>query len=339
MILLRNSKSKIRNYFILIFAFFAFSFNFTFAYTETTEGGNLLAEVFPENPGSFTNTTISLISYGVNLDKSDIVWTVNGEKIREGIGQKSLEIKTGDVGKKISIDISVISPDGISISKNISIIPAEVDVVWQAKGYTPPFYKGKTLAGQNNAVTFLAIPNFIGEDGLKIDPSKLFYSWRTESADIDSGVGKNKKIIVLDGRSYQTNVFLEISDLNETIKASKLIEFIPQTPKILIYEDGPLLGPNYNQALGDIFEMKDTEATIRAEPYFFNNQPGTLKPTYSWSLNGVEALSVNNQPNTLTLRSPRGGAGVSILNLLVESFGLSINKSLQVKFNLNSFNF
>lgn len=312
-----------------ILAFFppAGGFNLAFAYTETTTGGQLSAEIFPEDPGAFTATSINLISYEIDLNSSNILWSINGVKQKSGIGQKSLQLTTGALGKKVLINIEALSPDGRDITKQISIIPAEVDLLWQSTNYVPPFYKGKALAGNQGTLMLLAVPSFIKESGQAINSSQLIYTWKLNSKELDSGIGKNKGLLNLDGNSYINNLFLNVTTADGSLKASKLITFSPIESKIILYQSSPLLGPNYSRALGDTLIMSLPETTIRVEPYFFN----TSGLNYAWAINnGTPTASKSPE---LAIRQPNNNSGESILTVITGSTFQSAQKSINIKFN------
>ena len=51
----------------------------------------------------------------------------------------------GSLGKTQKVTVNGVENDGTSITQSISVMPASIDLIWQAHSYTPPFYKGKAL--------------------------------------------------------------------------------------------------------------------------------------------------------------------------------------------------
>ncbi|MDO8493310.1 MAG: hypothetical protein Q7S19_02085 [bacterium] len=319
---------------ILIFIFIILPAT-SFAYTEVTDGGQLSAEVSPQNPGAFTNVYIHLVSFEVDLDRSNIIWTVNGRKQQEGIGQDDLQFVTGAIGKKTVVSAEVISQDGKNIKKQISIIPAEADLIWQSDGYVPPFYRGKSLATVGNNIKLVAIPDFITENGVRLDPDKLVYKWSVNGEDITSGYGQSSATIGINDQISEVDIFVDISNLDKTLRATKSIAISPTNPILLFYETNPLLGTLYNTSLFGNLQMTEAESTIKVEPYFYN----TNKVSYAWGINNEDPdFSAGTLPE-LIVRQPRDSSGEATITASVATVYQSIKKSITIKFNQSTIGF
>lgn len=331
--LLKNDNLKFKIFFTLGCVLFSFACNTALAYTETTDGGDLLAEVYPKNPGSFVDVSIELVSYEIDLERSNIIWSINGKKQKEGIGQDNIKFTTGEIGKKIIIDIKAASQDGKNITKQISIIPAETEILWQAENHLPPFYRGKSLATPGSNIKFVALPSFISEKGISISPTNLVYKWSINSEDTDSGYGRNVLETRLSEPYIENNIFVDISTLDNSLRATKLIKLSPQKPIVLFYENNPLSGTVYEKSIIDNLVMNEAEKIVRVEPYFSN-----LKDiAYSWAINAEDlSTSKDNKPE-LTIRQGAGSSGESILNVLVSSPYQSTQKSIRIKFGQTNF--
>ncbi len=346
---MKNHNSKIKNkknisdfkfqFLILLFALLTIP-PVSSAYTEVTEGGQLSAEVYPENPGSFTKVWISLVSYEIDLDRSNIIWTINSKKQKEGIGQKGINFITGDVGKKIIVEIDATDQNKIEIKKTISIIPAEVDLLWESDGQVPPFYRGKALPTPGNNIKLVAMTNFVTEGGTRVDPSRLVYKWQANSEDLSSVYGKNSVTTSLGSLLFKNDFFVDVSSLDEKLRATKFINLRPSSPKLLFYKSTPLSGPNYAEALGQNLQMDESELSLVAIPYFFSNQSEN-KLLYVWSLNNQTLTSGDDdQANSITLRQPANKIGRAKLNLdVLGTYQPSISNSLDLKFGQRNSNF
>ena len=312
---------------ILLSSFLILNSTVVSAYTETTDGGQLSAEVYPENPRAFTQTSVHLVSYEVDLNRSNIIWTINGKKQKRGIGENDINFTTGEVGKKIIVEVEVNSQDGKRIIKTISMIPAEVDLLWQSDGYVPPFYKGKSLATAGSAIKIVALSNFVNESGTKLDPSKLVYKWETNGNNLTSGYGKSSVLVNINS-TFENRFSVYISNLDGTLHAVKSLAIRLHPEEILFYEVSPLVGTIYNKALANIFEMNETEKVIRAEPYFFGR--GNL--TYLWNINDFPTEPSDGAGNQLTIRRPENNGGESLLGVKIDSLYQSGEKSIKIKF-------
>lgn len=310
--------------FVLIFSF---NINTAYSYQETTAGGQLSAEIFPQDPTPFTDVSIKLISYEVDLTRSNIIWRVNGTNLREGIGQNGLVIRTGAAGERIDILIEVFSQEKY-ITKKISILPSEVDILWESDAYVPNFYRGKSLATSGSNLKIVALPNFMTESKSLLNSKDLFYSWIEGSEIKSSGYGKNKKNMTLRGSEIEAIIDVVVSTDNGSIKSSKNLRISPENPLLMIYEATPLLGVIYERNIKENFQMNSPETTFQVEPYFFDQR--NLK--YSWTTNNETPGSSEYVNNNLTVRTPRDNAGESILNILVRTSNHSSRRGIKIKF-------
>ena len=79
----------------------------------------------------------------------------------------------------------------------------------------------------------------------------------------------------------------------------------PVDPVTRIYEEDPLLGPLFDNALTSSFTMSDAEDTFLGVPYYFSDTP-----TLDWTVNGNDSGS---DPD-ITVRSSGSGSGTAELS-------------------------
>ncbi len=107
-----------------------------------------------------------------------ITWYVDGKKIAEGSGLVSITIKAPGNGKTSSVNIIASLSNGSQMKKNFTINSGQVDILWQSNGSVPALYRGKSLFGHQNTVTFAAMPALFDKNGKMIDPKNLIYNWK-----------------------------------------------------------------------------------------------------------------------------------------------------------------
>jgi hypothetical protein len=167
------------------------------------EGDTTIA-LSPENPGPKTVVTLTLESYTMNIDTATVVWQVNGKAILKGIGEKSLKVKTGNVGESSRITVSITSASGDSITQEITITPSSLLLLYEApKSYVPLLYPGRSLPGEGGTARVTAIP-LISDGGKALSPSSLSYAWYIDDTYREdlSGLGRQSASINVD---YLTN--------------------------------------------------------------------------------------------------------------------------------------
>jgi hypothetical protein len=280
----------------------------------------IIAEIVPEAPKSFEDVNISIESYSYDLSRSKISWYVNGVLRDSGISKKTFNFTTGDIGSVSNIIYRIQTPEGVVFQKTLSISPGNVDLLWESTGYTPPFYKGKSLYSFEGQIRFIAIPNLINKNGVKYKPGELVYTWkRGMGTDTDaSGYGKN--IFYWNGGivSDDEEITVEVSDLQNTTRAEASIIINPKEAELLAYEDNPALGILFNKAVQNNFDLIGNEISFTAIPFYFNSPDSD--GIYSWFVNGNQTIETGRD---ITFRNTTGEEGYSNI-----SFDLSNQKRI-----------
>ena len=142
-------------------------FNFAYAATALPASSSSVAiEVIPEVPGPFERATLVLTSYAADLDRSLVVWSVNGKEIQRGIGKKSFSFILGGVGSVSVVRVDVQTSTLGTITNTLTFNPGYVDILWEASdSYVPPFYKGKALPSSQANMRLTAVPTMLSANG------------------------------------------------------------------------------------------------------------------------------------------------------------------------------
>ena len=113
--------------------------------------------VFPATPGPNEQVTARLESSNIDLDISNITWSLNGKTVKSGQGVKDFAFISGDIGSRVLIVASIDSTRG-KITKVYDFTVGSVDLIWEGGGYVPPFYSGRSLWARQGQLRLLAIP-------------------------------------------------------------------------------------------------------------------------------------------------------------------------------------
>lgn len=290
---------------------------------------NFDVEFSPEHPGSNTKVSAQVISYTFDVNRSAIAWIINGEVKASG---KSFSFTTGKLGSKINLTISIITPDNHALSKNFSFQSAEVDLLWETPGYTPPQYRGKVLPVSQSLIKVIAIPQ-----GIKIAASRLIYEWRRNGKNIPASSGLAKSVFTFyGGETGKESIEVRVSTSDESAVAVNSVLIKINEPKILFYEDIPFEGPQYQKELGNNFTLAKTELSLKAEPYFFSKR-ALQKISYEWQINNKQ-IEKGQKPNLINFVLPEGTIkGMSLIRLSMSN-PMNIlemaEKEMQINFNL-----
>jgi len=152
-----------------------------FAHAQTDSGAFSIV-LSPENPGLSEEVVVTLESASIDLGLSNITWSLNNSVRLVGIGERRARFTLGSLGTTYSLEVLVETDTGERFLQSVLIEPREVNIVWEAFSYTPPFYRGKALAPSAGLITFVAMPEIADSGGKRIDPKKLVYSWNQELA-------------------------------------------------------------------------------------------------------------------------------------------------------------
>jgi len=298
---------------------------------------NMSISISPQNPSPGDQVTVSLQSFSVDLNRSVITWSVNGVEKRTELGLKNYFVQAGTAGKTMTVSAQIETADNGTINKEVTFIPAGVDLLFEVLSYVPPFYKGKAMNVNQGTVVVVAFPEIYSQGGKKFSTKELVYSWKKDgvvAANV-SGVGKNYFTFSGTIPVRDAEIEVTVSSLDQSITANKSITITAGSPKIIFYENSPVYGIMTNRAIKNTVQMLTDEFSIIAVPYFFS--VGYATPAdldYVWTLNGK---TVGNQEpkNAFTVRQENPGAGTASISLKINN----TNRIFQFSNNSYSINF
>lgn len=278
--------------------------------------------VSPKNPSSNQNISLTLSS-PVSLNDAEITWSLDNKIVLKGVGEKILRFKTGPVGSNNKIGVVIKTRDGNIVYKDIEIRPADVDMLWEAYTYTPPFYKGKALNSINSVIKIVAIPHLINPDGAKISPQNLIYEWKIkdEVREDLSGLGKNTYTFQTDIIPATDTVEVGVKSVDGLSSASGQITLTGSDPKIVVFENNPLLGVLFNNVLKNK-PLSDNETMLSAYPFFFSTK-NSSGVNYSWRVN--EKI-IDSKDNSVVFVKP-SESGSSKISVQIKGIQSPFQKS------------
>ncbi|MBI1974526.1 MAG: hypothetical protein HYS51_01595 [Candidatus Zambryskibacteria bacterium] len=202
-----------------------------------------------------------------------------------------------------------------------------VDILWQGETYTPPFYQGKSLWSTQSMITFVAIPNGLGNS------SSLDFRWTRNGTVIGNSSGRGKNTF-----SYLDSVISKLQKIEvevlsgENVLAKSSVEAKPIKPALSVYENSPLYGFMFHKEISGNFKLKEKEVTFTAFPFFFNtNTRANADIIYEWVTNTGET----EEKNSVTYRVPENAFGSSQISLHAAnktSITQDVNRGFLVEF-------
>ena len=286
--------------------------------------------VAPKYPQPGTTVTITLDAYGVDLNNSEISWSNGTKTLLQGKGERILKTNAGRAGESITITATITPPNSREIQKTVSISPQSVDILWEAKTYTPPFYRGKAMFSPQEELKLFAIPN-------QINVAKAIYKW-TEDGEVHadkSGFGVNTYKFVGDLISKKSDFVVNVSD-GDGNTAENYLSIAPTDPEVYVYENSPLYGVLFNKDISTYFDIgSKQEGTVSIYPYFYGvSNRSSKKIEYKCLINGAP-INVPTIQNDMTFRNTDNVSGKSKIDIMVtniDNFLEEVQKSVIINF-------
>ncbi len=309
-------------------AFILFFFIFVSFASAETPGLMLVTDPLTPEPNSVV--TVSLNDYSLNTVGSSVSWYVDAKEKVASKNARSIEVTTGNPGKKTTVRVVLSRPDAPSLSTTLTIVPSKVDIILEASTYVPHFYAGRALPTRDSMMRVIAVVN----NGSNLVQNNLVYKWTIDSSALFGGASKGKNVLDLAMPHYDDVVLgVEVfASTGERIgEGSVLLKAVE--PELHFYEFSPLRGL-YEREVQSPFQLLSEETTIYGEPYFIDAKMNEADAVFTWSLNNQRVDHDSSVPNALTLRHV-GGGGDSLVGLRVvttKAIPQLITKAFQVNF-------
>jgi hypothetical protein len=280
------------------------------------DAGDINIEMIPNNPEPYSDVTIKLKSYALDLDRANIEWKISNKIVLSGVGRTLYTFTTSSPNTTTIINLNITPDTGIVINKQIIIRPSEIEMLWQAvDSYTPAFYKGKALPIQESKIKIVAFPNTINV--AKANKKNMVYTWQRGDNAVpnSSGYGKDSFTFTNSVLAFTEHIGLSVSSTDNTYNATGTLDVGIVKPKILFYKKSPINGALYDEAMLDSTTMTEDEMTIIAEPYYLNKDSSDLQ--YDWKINN-NSINTPSKKTELTIR-PSSRGGYALVSLSVDS--------------------
>jgi len=284
-------------------------------------GEPLTLTVSPQYPAPGETVRLSLNSYSIDLERSSITWRSNGTVIANGGGVKEASVVVGKLGSATRVSVSVIDENGDPWGTEAVLRPAEIDIIWNADSYAPPFFKGRARAGASSEIRAHALVRFVRADGSLVPESDIIYTWFQNGAEKPavSGRGKSSARLPAPALRGTDSIAIRAETLDRAYSGATSVAVPKSDAFLTLYENHPLFGILYHRAIIGEVNTNEREQKVTAVPYFsqvFSPDDDSL--SYSWAVNGVSITAEPDEPSTLTL-SVDGYSGPADITLTLTS--------------------
>ncbi|PIT90860.1 hypothetical protein COU17_03650 [Candidatus Kaiserbacteria bacterium CG10_big_fil_rev_8_21_14_0_10_49_17] len=309
--------------FILFFAFLVVPFLVYAQVALPTDSSTdtLTITTNPEYPRPFSVAEIRIQSFSVDLNQLTISWFLNGTLQKEGVGERTFLFQTGGIGEKATVRIVARSSIGVIADEVVEITPASVDLIWQGRTYTPPFYRGRSVVSAEALVDIVAFPQIILNNRFLQD-DEVTYTWKKDGEVLGeySGYGKNTLLIQAPFQGSATTIEVLATAGGGAVNAEGVAVIEPIEPFIRVYENDPLLGVQFHKAITGTLIPTSNDVTVTAYPFFFsveNRNSSAL--SYEWLANDTPIDSLGNDRGSINIAVDDGQVGVADLSLSIQN--------------------
>lgn len=299
-----------RFYFVLFLVFFIPLTSF--AQIATTVDSTDLT-LIPESPAPNQSVTVKITSFSIDLNRSTLIWSVDGKQIQNGIGLTEIKTTAPANGKSSTVTV-IIRNSGKDTRKSIELRPGDVSIAWEALGKIQPLFKGKILPSYQGSVRFVAMPELY-RAGKRLDPQELIYTWKNGSTVLGSQSGFGKQSAVISGAVVPEPlvVSVDVQSKDGVSRGSATIAVDFYDPEVLFYKEDPLYGVLYNRSLQNQEPLTNNEFKVVGIPFNFSDVG-----EYNWSINGSNRPDLNQQ-KSITFRNKGTVGGTSLISLELKS--------------------
>ncbi len=272
----------------------------------------------PSIPKPGETVSVRVSGYSTDLNAARITWTLDGREVLSGTGATSFQFLAPGSGQSSTLVITISKSTGGTITRTLSINPADVDLLYEAQTYAHPFYEGKRMFTSESEIEFIAVPHFVSANGSRTAASSLIYTWSLNGSVQQASSGYGKNTLLLKGSLIErpVQVTVDVSAPGSTLKATQSITMRSIAPDIVLYENNPLLGVVYEKAIQGEFKLERPQVDFEGVPYYASaTSKDDIALDYSWYINGVEVTSKAPNENYMVLQNDKNEEGTALIGV------------------------
>ncbi len=278
---------------------------------------DIALELSPENPGPGDTVTITARSLLLDLDTMTLTWFKDGKVFEQGAGGTSISLTAPPLGNSTEISLLVLENGVERARESATIRPVEIDLLWEANSYAPPYFRGRSLSSAGTQLRFEAQPHFIRANGSRVSNGDIVFTWKRNGYVIQNVSGRGAARAVIDAPALfgADTISLEARSVDGTFRGEESVNIPSREPELVLYEDHPLFGVMYYRALSSDASLPGEEISLVAVPYFADaTYPNDGALIWEWKVNGNNIENDPDRPNEITIDA-RGSSGIARIDL------------------------
>lgn len=279
---------------------------------QTPSGADaIMLSYYPQRPTPGEQVTVTASSQLYDLTKLQTVWMRDGQEVESGKGVLQVDITAPRSGATTRVTFSA---GGSTASAYVDIAPTEIDLLFEAESYIPPFFRGRALPLTPAKIRAQAIPH-LQQGGSPIPSAQLYYSWRVNGTTVKGVSGKGKSVALLPSPVLfgADTISVDVGTSAGVVLDSASVRVVSARPLATLYQDHPLLGIIYHRSLPAQTHLASGDVTLVAVPYFAAITTLT-EPVlrYVWKVNNFLAPEEVVSQNMITIAEKRFGKNVAL---------------------------
>ncbi|MBI2610643.1 hypothetical protein HYW60_01765 [Candidatus Kaiserbacteria bacterium] len=282
-------------------------------------GVDLALELTPAHPAPGERLHARARSSLLDLSETQLRWSANGKPIAEGIGVTEVDVTAGALGSETQLTVTALENALEFSSAEATIAPVELDLLWEADSYVPPFYRGRALPSAGTNLRLEAIPRFV-RSGSSVPLRDIIFTWKRDGYVIAaaSGRGKSKATVESPPLFASETISVEAKTSDGRLQGVASARISSQEPHVALYENDPVFGIAYHRALARENQIPEIETTFAAVPYFAEAaSPDDTALIYNWRVNDIGIANDPEHPSGLTINAS-GSSGSALIELLLK---------------------
>jgi len=275
----------------------------------------LTLSMSPEYPAPGETVRLSIQTHALDLPRSQVIWYVNKREVGRGFGLSEITAQLGAAGSATEIRVVAEDIEGLIATSETVIRPTEVDLLWEATSYVPPFYEGRPLPGGSTPIRAQAVARLRASGGALIPERDIVYTWYRNNTIVSSGRGKSSALLPGPLLFGADSIRVTVESADRTLKGAAQTRIVAVEPFLSFHEDHPLFGVLYHRSLEGSVNTLETELDVTAVPYFADiTSPSDQALIYEWKMNDYTITADPVDPQTLALAANgyRGAVNVTL---------------------------
>lgn len=279
-------------------------------------GDDLSLELSPSHPAPGESIHAGARSSLIDLSGTTLTWSAGGKTIAAGIGVTDVDVVAGALGSETRLTVTALEAGLEYASAEAFIRPTELDLLWEADSYVPPFYRGRALPSAGTNLRMEAIPRFV-HNRSTVPISDIVFTWKRNGYVIGavSGRGKARAVIESPPLFGTDTISVEAKTSDGLLQGDASTRISSTQPLLALYQNHPVFGIAYHQALLAENRIPEIEASFSAVPYFAQAaSPDDRGLVYEWQVNDTRIENDPARPDTITINAS-GSSGRALVEL------------------------